>query len=159
MQTFCCGPDVHPGSLLRLIEYGLVRVYDVHNRAANFRASPSPFILESLMALPHASSGQLIDIRPLGSQLTSAPSRAILKTPSLELMRMVLPAGRTVSEHRVPGECTIQCIEGSVELRSHGKTETMRAGDLVYLEGGIVHALHAQQDASLLVTILIRHED
>jgi quercetin dioxygenase-like cupin family protein len=111
------------------------------------------------MALPHAGSGELIDVRPLGSQLTSAPSRAILKTSSLELMRMVMPAGRTVAEHRVSGECTIQCIEGSVELTSHGKTQLMRTGDLVYFEGGVVHALHAQEDSSLLVTILLRHED
>lgn len=110
------------------------------------------------MALPHASSGQLIDVRPLGSQLTSAPSRAILKTSGLELMRMVLPAGKSVSEHRVPGECTIQCLEGRVELTSHGTTLLMRAGDLVYFEGGVVHALHAAEDSSLLVTILMRHE-
>lgn len=111
------------------------------------------------MALPHASSGQLVDVRPLGSQLTSAPSRAILKTSGLELMRMVLTAGRTVPEHRVPGECTIQCLEGRVELTSHGNTLIMREGDLVYFEGGVVHALHAQEDSSLLVTILMKRED
>lgn len=110
------------------------------------------------MALPHASSGQLVDIRPLGSQLTSAPSRAILKTSGLELMRMVLPAGKTVAEHRVAGECTIQCVEGAVQLTAHGNTLLMRAGDLVYLEGGVDHGLHAQEDSSLLVTILMKHD-
>lgn len=111
------------------------------------------------MALPHASSGQLVDVRPLGSQLTSAPSRAILKTSGLELMRMVLPAGKTVPEHRVAGECTIQCLEGLVQLTSHGNTLLMRAGDLVYFEGGVIHALHAQENSSLLVTILMMRED
>lgn len=108
------------------------------------------------MALPHASSGQLVDIRPLGSQLSSSPSRAILKTSGVELMRMVLVAGKTVPEHRVPGECTIQCLEGKVELTSHGQTQLMQTGDLVYFAGGVVHALHAVEDASLLVTILMR---
>lgn len=107
------------------------------------------------MSLPHASSGQLIDIRPLGAQLSSAPSRAILKSSSLELMRMVLPAGKTVAEHQVPGEITIQCLEGRVELSAHGNRQMLRAGDMVYLEGGVPHALHAQEDASLLVTILL----
>ena len=110
------------------------------------------------MALPHASSGQLVDVRPLGSQLTSAPSRAILKTSGLELMRLVLPAGKSVPDHRVPGECTIQCLEGRVELSSHVNTQLMRAGDLVYFEGGVVHSLHAQEDTSLLVTFLMLHE-
>ncbi len=111
------------------------------------------------MALPHASSGQLIDVRPLGSQLSSAPARAILKTPGLELMRMVLAAGKSVAEHAVPGEVTIQCLEGRVELSAHGNTLLMRAGDLVYLEGGVAHALHAQEASSLLVTILLKQKD
>lgn len=107
------------------------------------------------MSLPHASSGQLIDIRPLGKQLSSAPSRAILKSPGLELMRMVLPAGKKVAEHQVPGEITIQCLEGLVELTAHGNRLLLRAGDMVYLQGGAPHAMHAQEDASLLVTILL----
>ena len=107
------------------------------------------------MSLPHASSGELIDIRPLGAQLSSAPSRAILKSSGLELMRMVLPAGKKVAEHQVPGEITIQCLEGRVELTAHGKRLDMRAGDMVYLQGGEPHALQAHEDASLLVTILL----
>ncbi len=110
------------------------------------------------MALPHASSGQLIDVRPLGSQLASAPTRAILKSTSLEVMRMVLPAGKSVPEHQVPGEITIQCLEGAVELQAHGDALLMRAGEMVYLAGGVPHALHAQEASSLLVTILLRHE-
>ena len=107
------------------------------------------------MSLPHASSGQLIDIRPLGAQLSSAPSRAILKSSGLELMRMVLPAGKLVPEHQVPGEITIQCLEGRVELTVHGDSQLMRAGDMVYLLGGVPHALRAHEDSSLLVTILL----
>lgn len=107
------------------------------------------------MSLPHASSGELIDIRPLGAQLSSSPSRAILKSPGLELMRMVLPAGKKVTEHQVPGEITIQCLEGQLELTAHGNRLEMRAGDMVYLQGGVPHALHAQEDTSLLVTILL----
>ncbi|RJG03398.1 cupin domain-containing protein [Noviherbaspirillum sedimenti] len=107
------------------------------------------------MSLPHASSGQLIDIRPLGKQLSSTTSRAILKTPGMELMRMVLAAGKSVAEHQVPGEITIQCLEGRVELTAHGNSQLMRAGDMVYLQGGVPHALHAQEGTSLLVTILL----
>ena len=41
------------------------------------------------MALPHATSGQLIDIRPLGTRISSSVSNALFKTPQLELMRLV----------------------------------------------------------------------
>ena len=108
------------------------------------------------MALPHAVSGQLIDVRPLGDQLAAATSKAILKTQTLELMRLVLPKGKSLPDHHVPGEVTLLCLEGSVELVAHGATQIMRAGEMVYLEGGVPHALQAVEDASVLLTILLK---
>ncbi len=45
------------------------------------------------MSLPHATSGDLINIAPLGDKFEGAVSHAFLKTDHLELMRLVLPAG------------------------------------------------------------------
>lgn len=108
------------------------------------------------MALPHAVSGQLIDVRPLGAQLPAASSKAILKTSELELMRLVLPKGKSFPEHQVPGEVTMLCLEGSIELLAHDAGQIMQAGDMVYLRGGVPHALRALEDASVLVTILLK---
>lgn len=108
------------------------------------------------MALPHAKSGEIIDVRPLGSRLAAAVSNAYFKTPQLELMRLVIPSGKTMPEHTVPGPITIQCMEGTIELLAHQTTQTMHAGDLIYLAGGEPHALHApQEDASVLVTVVL----
>ena len=109
------------------------------------------------MALPHATSGQLIDIRPLGPRITTAVSNALFKTPQLELMRLVLPQGKGMPEHAVHGPVTIQCIEGAIELHAHETTQTLRAGELVYLAGGEPHALHALEDSSVLLTLLLPH--
>lgn len=106
------------------------------------------------MALPHATSGQLIDILPLGQRIEETHSNALFKTSQLELMRLVLPRGKGMPEHKVPGAVTVQCIEGAIEFCAHGKTQTMRAGQLVYLAGGEPHSLHALEDASILLTIL-----
>ena len=111
------------------------------------------------MALPHASSGQLIDIQPLGPRLDEAHSNALFKTSQLELMRLVLPRGKGLPEHAVPGAVTIQCIEGEIELQAHGRTQHMRPGQLVYLAGGEPHALHALQDASVLLTLLFPNQE
>lgn len=107
------------------------------------------------MALPHATSGQVIDIRPLGPRITDAVSNAIFKAPQLELMRLVLPRGKGMPEHSVPGALTIQCLEGVIELQAHQTTQTVKAGELVYLEGGEPHALHAVEDSSVLLTLLL----
>lgn len=111
------------------------------------------------MSLPHAISGEITSIRPLEAKLQEAVSTALLKTPHLEIMRLILVTGKSMPEHHVAGEVTIQCLEGAIELRAHQKTQTLRAGDLVYLAGGQPHALKALEDASVLVTILLKNSE
>lgn len=112
------------------------------------------------MALQRPVSGELIDIRPLRDRLADTPSTALVRTDDFEVMRMVLPAGKSVPQHHVPGELTIQCLEGTVELQAHGKTQALRAGDLVYLECDVPHALYALENAAILVTMLRKgHEN
>ena len=68
------------------------------------------------MALPHARSGQVVSILPLGSQLGDSSTSAILKATQLEVIRVVLPAGQALRQHDTPGEITLQCLEGAGEL-------------------------------------------
>ena len=109
------------------------------------------------MALHHASSGELMDIRPLGEDLKHAVSKTLYKSDRLQVFRMVLLAGKTAPPHSVAGEITVQCLEGSLEFTAHGATQVMRQGDLLCLAGGITHALTAIEDTSVLVTVQ-RHE-
>lgn len=109
------------------------------------------------MALPHATSGQVIDVRPLGNKMTGAVSHALFKAEQLELIRLVLPRGKGMPEHAVQGSITIQCLEGRIKVQAHQKTLTLQAGELVYLAGGEVHSLQAVEDASALLTILLAH--
>ena len=107
------------------------------------------------MSLPHADSGDLINIAPLGDQFEGATSLAFLKTDHLELMRLVLPAGKSMPEHWVEGEVTLQCLEGAFDLEAHGRRQTVRVGELVYLGPRVPHALHAQENTSVLMTLLL----
>ena len=108
------------------------------------------------MAIEHAASGQLIDIQPLASRLAESRTTALFKTDELEVMRLVLPGGKSMPLHSVKGEITVQCLEGEVEFSAAGHTQRMRAGQLLWLTGGVEHGLTALQDASLLVTIVLR---
>jgi quercetin dioxygenase-like cupin family protein len=107
------------------------------------------------MALAHANPGARIACRPLGAALGATPTHALLKTGTLELIRLVLPAGRSLPPHRVSGEITVHCIEGRVWLRAEAGAHLLEAGDLVLLPGGDLHALDAVEDSSLLVTIVL----
>ena len=107
------------------------------------------------MALIHAQPLDVIDIRPLGEGLRSAVTSSLLKTRNLQLMRVVLPAGHGLPEHHVPGEVSVQCLEGEVAVTTPGRTCQLAAGQLVVLPGAEPHAVRALHDATLLVTVLL----
>ncbi|MDE2415005.1 MAG: cupin domain-containing protein [Comamonadaceae bacterium] len=107
------------------------------------------------MALPHAASGQITHLEPLGERLTETVSTALFKAAQLEVVRLVMPRGHTMREHLVQGEITLQCLEGAFDLTVDGRTQRLQAGDLVYLAAARPHALHAVQDCSLLLTICL----
>jgi quercetin dioxygenase-like cupin family protein len=109
--------------------------------------------------LHHAVSGEVIDIRPLGERLPQSESVALVRTTEFEVMRLVLSAGKSVPEHHVPGELTVQCLEGTVEMQAHGRQLMLQPGQLVYLSGNAPYALYALENASLLVTMLRKPKD
>lgn len=108
------------------------------------------------MSIPHAASGELIDVRPLGKNLRQASSKVLVRANHIEVFRLVLAAGKVENEHKASGAITIQCLEGAVELEVHGRTQRLNAGSMVYLSDAEPHALKALEDSSLLVTMLLR---
>ncbi|QYY28818.1 MULTISPECIES: cupin domain-containing protein [Cupriavidus] len=107
------------------------------------------------MSLPHLSSGEVASVLPLGKQLTQTPSAALFKEHRLEVMRMVLPAGKQVGSHSVAGPSTIQCLEGEVEIGVDGAQRRLHQGDLLYLGAGAAHDVNAITNTSLLVTVVL----
>lgn len=108
------------------------------------------------MAIPHAKSGDVINVTPLAAELAATKTHALLKSGEMELLRLVLPAGKTIAEHKAPGEITVHCLEGHVQFTAFGTTQELTAGRLLHLPAGEPHALHAVEDSSVLVTLLRR---
>jgi len=108
------------------------------------------------MATHHASSGEIIDLRPLGAPLDDTQSTTLLHDEQLRVMRFVLPAGKELPEHAVEGPITMHCLEGAIDVTAHGSCKTMHVGDFMYLAGKVPHALRATEDASVLVTIVVQ---
>lgn len=106
------------------------------------------------MALHHAVPGEVVDVRPLGKGLPDAINTTLLRSEHLQVFRVVLPKGEEFSDHAVPGEITVQCLEGLVDFRIGKNTvRQLPAGRLVYLNGGQPHAVKAVENASILVTV------
>jgi quercetin dioxygenase-like cupin family protein len=109
------------------------------------------------MAIPHLASGQVASVLPLAALLADTKTAALFKGPHLEVMRMVLPAGKKIAPHHVNGPITIHCLEGEVEVGVGvaGERRVLRQGDLMYLAGDVSHDLSALADTSLLVSIVL----
>ena len=107
------------------------------------------------MAIPHAKPGEVVDVRPLGSALASAQTKTLLRAQQVEVIRLVVPAGKQIEEHKAKGEIVVQCLEGKVAFTAFGKAHTLEAGKLLYLPVGQPHSVKGIENASLLLTILL----
>lgn len=65
---------------------------------------------------------------------------------------LALTAGSSLDEHESPGEATVQVLRGQVRLTAGQDAWEGRAGDLLIVPDAR-HALHAVQDAVVLLTV------
>ena len=105
------------------------------------------------MSIPHSKSGESFDVRPLGSALRDAVTTAMVKAEGLEVIRLIVPAGKSIPMHKAKGVMTLLCLEGRIAFESGGQTTEMSAGQMLYLPAGAPHAVTGLEDASLLLTI------
>jgi quercetin dioxygenase-like cupin family protein len=73
----------------------------------------------------------------------------------VEVIRLIVPTGKQIEEHRAKGEILVQCLEGKVGFTAFGKTQRLEAGTLLYLPTGEPHTVKGIENASLLLTILL----
>lgn len=106
------------------------------------------------MSIAHLQSGESVDL-PLGPALGSSKTTTLVKTADLELIRLVLPAGKGLPMHKAPGEIIVQCLEGRVAFTVGEMTQELTPGRLLYLSAGEPHALKGIENSSVLVTILL----
>ncbi len=108
-----------------------------------------------MMAIPHATPGQVIDVRSLEPERTKSVTKSLIKTDRLQVIRLVIPAGKQIPTHKVAGEVTVQCLEGRIAFTALGETRELQIGQMCYLSGGAEHSVKGLEDASVLLTILL----
>lgn len=106
------------------------------------------------MALKHAQPLEVIDLHTSDVAAGPAVSSSLLKTPRLQLMRVVLAAEQALPEHHVPGEITIHCLSGEADVGTPSRTCRLVPGTLVMLPAAEPHWVQARLDCVLLVTVL-----
>ena len=107
------------------------------------------------MSIPHAVPGEVVDVRPLGAALATTVTRTLVKTDSIDVIRMIVPAGKEIPTHKAKGELVVQCLEGKIAFTAYGKTHELEAGQLLCLPTGEPHSLRGVEDGSLLLIVLL----
>lgn len=103
------------------------------------------------MAIRHSRSGEVTCLGSLDDAATRTV--ALARTPAFEAVHLVVRAGASIPPHRVADSMTLYCVAGHVRFEG-GSPSELRAGDWLYLDPGVPHAVEAITDSSLLLTIL-----
>jgi len=98
--------------------------------------------------------GEVVDVRPLRSALGAAPTQTLVRASEVEVIRLVVHKGRSISE-QAKGETIVHCLEGRVTFTAFGKVQNLEAGQLLHLPTGEPYTAKGMGDASLLLTILL----
>lgn len=84
----------------------------------------------------------MADALPISQDATT--SRTVVNTDALRLVLFAMDAGQELTEHASSRAVVVQQLEGTLAFTVAGRTETLQAGDVVYLAPGDRHALVAQ---------------
>lgn len=102
----------------------------------------------------HIEAGEVVNLDTLKPDMSPDSTYALIKTPDMEVIRMVIPEGRYVEEHSVEGEVSVHCLDGEVDFHVGDETKKLTEGSWLYLKRNELHAMKGVTDAVLLVTIL-----
>ena len=108
------------------------------------------------MALNHADPCEVINLNTYAEQAREKASNALVKHEAFEAILLHPSPEKPVPPHAVKGPIIVQCLDGAVNFPVDGEARLMKAGDWMYLPGGTMHAIEAEEPSRLLVIILFQ---
>ena len=72
----------------------------------------------------------------------------------MELLRLVLPTGKSIATHKVSAPLVVHCISGEIEFTAISATHELEQGDLLHLTAAEPHSVTALENAVVLLTII-----
>ncbi len=104
------------------------------------------------MAAVENQVAQVVDVVADGLPTDTA---LLVKAKCLRVMRLSVPAQKLLDTHKAPGEITLYCLTGRVTLFVEGVPHELSAGQLAHLPAAMPHAVRGEEDAVLLLTIVV----
>lgn len=105
---------------------------------------------------PLIDSGQE-QVLSLAAETRFAPngivSRTLLRTAGSRVVLFGFAEGQELTEHTSTQHALIQILSGECEFSLAGKPRTLKAGDLLYMPPDLPHAVKANSQFSMLLTL------
>lgn len=77
--------------------------------------------------------------------------KVLMSRPGYRLLLLNLRAGQSVPEHATREMVTVYALSGHITFQENKSPYELRAGQVLWIEGGVPHALRAHEDSTLLV--------
>ena len=106
------------------------------------------------MTVTQLPAGEVLDVALSGERPTRAQATTLALTQHLEIVRLVVPAGKQLGTHKRTGEIAVLCVEGNIRLYVEGHPHDLAAGQLMCLPPGLPHAIRGLADSAVLLTIV-----
>ena len=81
-------------------------------------------------------------------------SRTFVQRPEVTVTLFSFGAGEGVSTHSAPGDAIVQILEGEAKITIGGNPLIAKTGDIVVMPANIPHAVEAEQDFKMLLTVV-----
>lgn len=97
--------------------------------------------------------GEVVQVLPAEQGVSAMKKSPLIRNNRVKVIRLELPAGKVLPEHKAPGELTVHCLAGKIEFTTMGKTQQLTPGSLIYLLPGGLHSVEAIEASTILLTI------
>jgi quercetin dioxygenase-like cupin family protein len=97
------------------------------------------------------------ELRLFRDELAKAPERigrTLVKDGPLRVTLVGIRADGGMREHRAAGPVTIHVLEGEIEVTAADRRWPLRAGELLALDAGVVHAVTSKPGAIFPLTVM-----
>ena len=81
-------------------------------------------------------------------------SRTFVQRPEVTVTLFSFGAGEGVSTDSAPGDAIVQILEGEAKITIGGNPLIAKTGDIVVMPANIPHAVDAEQDFKMLLTVV-----
>jgi len=105
-------------------------------------------------------SRELLELRSKDSwgRGTGRSSKTLAKHSDFRVVLVLMKANTQMNQHQAEGRISIQQLSGNIFVRLPHQQVTLRNGELLVLDGAVLHDIEAKEESAFLLTISWRND-